>query len=638
MIFARSGSRFWSLTLLASLASAGCSTKSAPEAAAPSGVATQSAARAVVKPPMPTDSPARTDDAKRVAKTEESERKPIANFGANAPATPAPDPAAVAYVASGRTAPEPSPAPARAGEFARVSSVNKGDGSGAAAPPSLKASIGEAGKDQPQLAAAMRKAPMAIRPRTIAEKKSDKRDADESSDLGATESYSAAGVNPLVETAQERVSTFAMDVDTASYTIIRRKLLEGRMPPPEAVRIEEMLNYFHFPYPQPQTGMFAVQLDAVPSPFSPGRHLMRVGVQAKSLPAGQRRAAHLTFLIDISGSMASHDKLPLMKQSLRILVDALQPGDTVGIVTFATTVKIALPATPIQDKAKILAVLDGLRTGGNTAMAEGLVVAYKQAIRDAGPQGISRVILVTDADANVGATTHEEMHSAIATYIKEGVTLSAIGVGAGNFKDAVLEPLADKGNGNYYYIDSLAQARRVFDRELAGTLQVVAVDAKLQVEFNPESVRRYRLLGYENRQLATQDFRNDQAVAGQVGAGHNVTAIYEVELVPGRGEQSLATVHLRARPGQGAAPEEQSFVFPARSLYPTFDQAPPDLRFAAAVTGAAEILRRSPYARGYVFESVHQTACAAVADDPDRVEFCSLLGTIRRMVERIAAR
>ena len=452
------------------------------------------------------------------------------------------------------------------------------------------------------------------------------------------ERYADAGVNPMVEATQERMSTFAMDVDTASYTIVRRKLLEGQLVPPSAVRVEEMLNYFRFPYPKPGQGLFAVQLDAIPSPFAPGRHLMRVGIQAKGLTAAERRPAHLTFLIDVSGSMGSKDKLPLTRQALHVLVDNLQHGDTVGIVTFGTTAKIALPSTSVDDKKKIYAALDALRAGGSTAMAEGLVMAYQQALREAGAQSISRVVIVTNADANVGATTHDEMHQAVQSYIKEGVTLSAIGVGAGNFKDIVLQPLADKGKGSYYYMDSLAQAHRIFERELLGTLQVVAVDAKVQVEFNTESVKRYRLVGYEKRTLAAADFRNDQAVAGQVGAGHCVTALYEVELVPGRGEQSLATVHLRARPSQGAAPEEQAFVFPAKSLYPTFDEAPADLRFATAVAGAAEVLRRSPYARSYVWESVRSTACSAAADDADRLEFCSLLGRIRGLVAQIATR
>jgi len=352
----------WLPLLLASLGSTPGCTK--PSAAAPEA-ARQVAAGESAAPPAPA-SPAANFKA-----ADKSEKKTAAV------STPVPEPtgapAAVAYFGDNRAQ---APAP-------DVVSAPK-----AGPAPSSAAMVGGSGaapSDQ-RSAAPARKAPAAVRAKASADKAGKGRADHESDDLtDGTERYSAAPVNPLVDTAQERVSTFAMDVDTASYTIIRRKLLEGRLPPPEAVRTEEMLNYFHYPYPQPSTGLFAVQLDAVPSPFAPGRHLLRVGVQTRSLPPGQRRAAHLTFLIDVSGSMASKDKLPLTKQALRVLVDALQQGDTVGIVTFATTVKVALPSTPVEDKAKIMAVLDGLRTGGNTAMAEGLVTAYKQAIRDAGP-------------------------------------------------------------------------------------------------------------------------------------------------------------------------------------------------------------------------------------------------------------
>jgi Ca-activated chloride channel family protein len=455
---------------------------------------------------------------------------------------------------------------------------------------------------------------------------------------GSAEGYRNYGVNGFTATAEDKLSTFGIDVDTASYTIARRKLLEGTLPPKDSVRVEEFLNYFHYDYPAPKSAALAVYLDAAPSPFNPGRHLLRVGVQGKKLSISERKPAHLTFLVDVSGSMQSPDKLPLAKRALRMLVDGLKDSDTVAMVTYAGGVKLALPPTGIEQKARIHAAIEELDAGGSTAMAGGLELAYKQAMRTLDEKSVSRVIVVSDGDANVGASSHQEILKLIKGYVKEGVTLSTVGFGMGNYKDEMMEQLADRGNGNYFYVDSLMQARRIFQEQSGGTLEVIAQDVKLQVEFDPAQVKRYRLVGYENRDIADQDFRNDKVDAGEIGAGHTVTALYELELAEGAGE-GLATVRIRAKRPRGAAADEAAYRFPAGALAPTFADASPDLRFATAVMGAAEIFRQSPHAAGWSYARVLEIALGATpAGNAERAEFIALLERARSLVSKVAAR
>lgn len=454
---------------------------------------------------------------------------------------------------------------------------------------------------------------------------------------GDSEQYVNHGVNPFTPTSEDRRSTFSIDVDTASYTIARRKLLEGQLPPEASVRVEEFLNYFRYEYRAPGADRpLAIQLDGAPSPFTPGRHLVRVGLQGRRLTLGERKPAHLTFLVDVSGSMQSPDKLPLAQKALRILVDNLRDGDTVGLVTYAGGVREVLKPTGLERKAEIHAAIESLTAGGSTAMASGIELAYAQAATQLRPEAISRVIILSDGDANVGATGHAEILGLIRHRVKEGITCSVVGFGMGNYRDDLMEAFANKGNGNYAYVDSLLQARRVFQEQLGSTLEVIAQDVKLQVEFDPAQVKRYRLVGYENRNIADRDFRNDKVDAGEVGSGHSVTALYEVELAPGAGA-GLATVSVRAKKPRGETAQEWSWEFPADALAPTFEAAAPDLRFATSVMAAAEILRRSPHAKEWRMEQVLAIAKGA-AHNAERREFVELLSRAEAVVRTFAAR
>jgi Ca-activated chloride channel family protein len=455
---------------------------------------------------------------------------------------------------------------------------------------------------------------------------------------GNSEQYTDHGVNPFVTTAEDRLSTFSIDVDTASYTLARRKLLEGTPPPREAVRVEEFLNYFRYSYPEPEGAPLAVHLDAAPSPFTPGRHLLRVGVQVKRLSISERKPAHLTFLVDVSGSMQSPDKLPLAKRSLRMLVDNLRDGDTVALVTYAGGVRLVLPPTGLEHKAVIHSALEELTAGGSTAMASGIQLAYQQAMKKLDGASSSRVIILSDGDANVGPSSHEEILQLIRGHVKEGITVTTVGFGMGNYKDTLMERFADQGNGNHYYVDSLLQARRIFQEQLGGTLEVIAQDVKLQVEFDPAQVKRYRLVGYENRDIADRDFRNDKVDAGEIGSGHTVTALYELELQPGAGE-GLATVRVRAKRPRGETASERAYRFSASALAASFPEASADLRFATAVMGAAELLRRSPHAERWSFEQVLKIARGATpAGNAEREEFLSLLERARSLLGSVALR
>ncbi len=443
---------------------------------------------------------------------------------------------------------------------------------------------------------------------------------------GNTEAYQNYGVNPMIATAEDHLSTFAIDVDTASYAIARRKILSGQLPPPASVRVEEFVNYFKYDYPAPTDGApFAVYMDAAPSPLTDGRHILRVGVQGKKLSLRERKPANLVFLVDVSGSMSSPDKLDLAKRALRILVDNLKDGDTVAMVTYAGNTRVVLEPTGLEKKAEIVSALEDLNAGGSTAMASGIELAYQLAERNLAPNTVSRVIVLSDGDANVGKTSHAEILATIAGHVKEGVTLSTVGFGMGNYKDTMMEQLADKGNGNYAYIDSLSQAKRVFQEQLGGTLEVIAKDVKIQVDFDPEAVTKYRLVGYENRDIADRDFRNDKVDAGEIGAGHTVTAIYEVELAKAS-NRPLATVRIRAKKPRGHKATEQAFRFDRDRLAPSFAAASTDFRFATAVMATAELLRGSEHAKKWKVSQILRIARDANPDDrAERQEFVSLL-------------
>jgi Ca-activated chloride channel homolog len=440
----------------------------------------------------------------------------------------------------------------------------------------------------------------------------------------------------FTETAEDRLSTFAVDVDTASYTVTRRYLEQGNLPPPSAVRVEEFVNYFKYRYTPPEKEAFTVNLEGAPSPFGQGRHFVRVGVQGKVVSRSQRKPAHLVFLVDTSGSMNSPDRLPLAKEAMKIAVKNLNENDTVAIVTYAGGTRDVLPSTPATDVERIHAAIDSLRSGGGTAMGSGMEMAYRHAVKKAAGNVVSRVIVLTDGDTNIGPNlSADAMLASIQKYVAEGVTLSTIGFGMGNYRDDLMERLANKGNGNCFYIDSYKEARKVFETQLTGTLEVIAKDVKVQVEFDPAVVRRYRLVGYENRDVADRDFRNDKVDAGEIGAGHSVTALYEVELTGEPG--ALGTVRIRAKAPNGTEASEQAFPFQRRLMRGSLEAASTDFRFALAVAATADVLRHSPSAQGWSLATAQKLAEGATEGDADRKEFVKLLARARGLMGSVAS-
>ncbi|MES1970994.1 MAG: VWA domain-containing protein [Pseudomonadota bacterium] len=374
------------------------------------------------------------------------------------------------------------------------------------------------------------------------------------------EHYQANAVSPVRTVADAPVSTFAVDVDTAAYSNVRRFLTQGKTPPPEAVRTEEMINYFRYDYPLPtdRTAPFSVTTDVAQSPWNPDTRLLRIGLRGYDLPYARRPAANLVFLIDVSGSMNDEDKLPLVKTALTMLADQIGPQDKVGIVVYAGAAGVVLD--PTSDPAEIRDALDQLSAGGSTAGGEGLQRAYALARDNFIKGGINRVLLATDGDFNVGITDQKELETLIERERDDGITLTALGFGQGNLNDAMMESIADRGNGNYAYIDSAMEAKKVLSEELSSTLFTIAKDVKIQVEFNPAYVSQYRLIGYENRALAEQDFDDDKVDAGDIGAGHQVTAIYEVVPTGTRGWLSDRRYTGNRRPAPGRQDGEMAFV------------------------------------------------------------------------------
>ena len=408
------------------------------------------------------------------------------------------------------------------------------------------------------------------------------------------EEYVEYGVRPFVHAAADPLSTFAVDVDTGSYTIARRKLREGALPPPAAVRAEEFVNYFRPGVTAPVEAAFAVHTELAPSPFRPGRALLRVVLQARR-PV-ERPPVNLVFLVDTSGSMRSPDKLPLVVRSLSLLTEALRPDDRVAVCTYAGDTRVVLPPTPVSERASILGALRGLEAAGSTAMGSGIELAYGLAARMARPGSATRVIVCSDGDANVGPTSHQQILALIQRQRAAGVTLGTVGFGMGNYRDGLMEQLANQGDGSYAYVDSEAEARRLFQEDLTSSLQLVARDAKVQVAFDPARVARYRLVGYENRAILDEQFRDDRVDAGEVGAGHAVTAFYELELAPDS-QGPLGEVRLRWRDAE-PLPEDPAHELctplPAEQA-PGFALASPRFRVQACAAELAEVLRRSPH-------------------------------------------
>ena len=408
-----------------------------------------------------------------------------------------------------------------------------------------------------------------------------------------TEQYTDHGVRRFVQTHQDALSTFSVDVDAASFTIARKKINSGLMPPIASVRAEEFINYFPYGYQAPKQDVFNVDMKAFKDPLRTDHTYVRVALKAKEYTAANRPALNLSFLIDVSGSMSASDKLPLAKKSMIMLIESLRPDDSVSISTYAGRTAQILPATSGAEKEKIIAAIHQLESGGSTAMSSGLELAYEQAWAKFDPKKENRVVVLSDGDANVGNTSWKEMLDNIKSYADRGVTMSTIGFGMGNYKDTNMEQLANNGDGNSYYIDSPQEARRIFVEGFTSTMIAVARDVKIQVEFDPEVVSSYRLIGYENRDIADKDFRNDRVDAGEVGAGHSVTALYEIKTTGEKG--TLATTRLRyEKPGKDNTATERVYQISSSQLTPNLSK---DLQLAYTAATFAEILRKSPYTR-----------------------------------------
>ena len=456
---------------------------------------------------------------------------------------------------------------------------------------------------------------------------------DEPYDLTFFQSY---GVNPFIDTEDDRYSTFAMDVDTASYVVTRTFLTDGYMPDRDSVRVEEFVNYFEQDYAAPDEGAFSITIDGSPSQFGlDTHHMIRVGLQGKTIADEDRKDATLIFTIDVSGSMDRQDRLGLVKRSLNLLVDELRDEDKVGIVIYGSTGRIHLEPTSGENKRSIKSAIDRLQSGGSTYVQQGLELAYRMAADEADPERITRVIVLSDGVANVGSTGSESILATIKDYVDEGVTLTTVGFGMGNYNDVLMEQLANDGNGTYHYVDTLAEARRLFVENLTGTLQYIAQDAKIQVEFDGETVRSYRLLGYENRDVADEDFRNDEVDAGEVGAGHTVTALYEIKINDDvTDDDTLATVRVRYEDPDSGEVSEISQTVTKGDLFTEFIEAPARYQLSAVVAEFAELLRQSYWAREGSLSDVETEADRLrriLPDDSDVAEFADLASIAARI-------
>jgi Ca-activated chloride channel family protein len=432
----------------------------------------------------------------------------------------------------------------------------------------------------------------------------------------------------FVRTAVDPLSTFSIDVDTASYTQIRRTLNEGYLPPTDNVRLEEMINYFPYDYAAPAAGEpFSVAVEGAPSPWG-GTDLVRIGVQGKKVTG--RDACHLTFLVDVSGSMSGPDRLGLVQESLKMLVSGLGDGDTVALVVYAGSSGVVLEPTAIRNKAEIAAAIDRLQAGGSTAMGQGIEMAYKLADESYARGAVNRVIIASDGDANVGVTDTAALSEMISRYAKKGITLTTLGFGSGNYRDTRMEQLANDGDGNYFYIDSQKEAKRVLVDKLTSTLEVIAKDVKLQVDWNPKAVRKYRLLGYENRNIADRDFRVDAVDAGEIGAGHQVTAIYEVERLPDA-KGDLFTLRVRSKaPGPDSPAVERRFSGSSEAMRASFAETSKDFRIAVGAAMFGERLRGSPFAPGFSYDEIEKLVRGA-HKGPEDAELAGLVERAKRL-------
>lgn len=467
----------------------------------------------------------------------------------------------------------------------------------------------------------------------------------EVSPIQNTERYGDHSPNPVQSVAQNPISTFGADVDTGSYANVRRLLNEGRLPQAGAVRTEEFINYFHYQYPKPTNQPFLVQSTLIESPYKSGAKLLKIAISAKETAKQALPPANLVFLVDVSGSMSSQDKLPLAKQTLRTLTNQLRDIDSVSIITYADGEKLILPATYAtkDGKEKILSAINQMQAGGATAGEQAIQLAYAEAQKHHKKDGINRILLMTDGDFNVGITDFDALKDMVSQKRKSGVSLSTFGYGAGNYNEHLMEQLADAGDGNYSYIDSPNEAKKVLNRQLSSTLETVAKDVKVQVEFNPTTVKEYRLIGYENRLLNEEDFKNDNVDSGDIGAGHTVTALYEIIPVgvdgyladkrygetPKKSSSSSEYANIAVRyklPNQSNSQELTQIVSKRPAI--ELQKADDDTRFMVAVASFAELLKGGQYTGSLTWQDIQKLAASSQGKDEDglRAEFLELLG------------
>jgi Ca-activated chloride channel family protein len=413
------------------------------------------------------------------------------------------------------------------------------------------------------------------------------------------------GVNPFIDTEDDHLSTFALDVDTGSYTITRRYLRDGNLPPDEAIRVEEFVNFFDMGYPLPEQVAFSIHLEGGPTPFIQNERykVIRIGIQGYDIPDDERKDAMLTFVIDVSGSMDMENRLGAVKDALTRLVESLRPTDQVRIVVYGSRAEKILDPTPVFEQQTILDAIRQLEPDGATNAEEGLQMGYKMASKSFLTGGINRVILCSDGVANVGNTGPDKILESIREYANQGIQLTTVGFGMGNYNDVLMEQLADDGDGFYAYVDTPEEAEKLFVDDLTGTLQAIAMDAKVQVDFNPDVVSRFRLIGFENRALEDDEFRDDSVDAGEIGAGHSVTALYEVKMIENaRGE--IATVFMRWQDPDIYRVSEISRSIGASELAPSFEETSSSFKLAVMVVEFAEILRDSYWAQQHTLNDV----------------------------------
>jgi len=458
------------------------------------------------------------------------------------------------------------------------------------------------------------------------------------------EQYQRLAANPVQSVAEAPVSTFSIDVDTGSYANVRRFLNEGRLPPAEAVRLEELVNYFPYTYPLPTgNAPFGVGTELAATPWNSQSRLLRIAIKASDMQVAQLPAANLVFLVDVSGSMDRPDGLPLVQSTLKLLVDQLRAQDRVSLVVYAGDSSVVLEPTSGSQKAQIRAAIEQLRAGGSTAGESGIQLAYQQAQKGFIKDGINRILLATDGDFNVGISDFESLKALAADKRKSGISLTTLGFGTGNYNEQLMEQLADAGDGNYAYIDNLREARKVLVEQLSSTLATVARDVKIQVEFNPAQVSEYRLLGYENRALQREDFSNDKVDAGDIGAGHSVTALYEIVPVGNQGwleplryrqaaqtpagDSELAWLRIRYKTPEQHSSRLLETAIEAPAAIAPIGRASEDLRFAAAVAAFAQQLSGGRYIGRFDWAATAALARGSRGDDPFglRNEFVQLV-------------